>query len=195
MMSLKENPSKFILFLRTEEFRLLELKGGLMKKRILALLVILLAASFLWAGDDTPQTVEFPVFTVYDKEGNAVELSDFRGKPTVLNFWASWCNPCRKEMPDFDEAYKKYGDEVNFVMINMTDGVRETKESGQKFVDGEGYTFPVYFDETQYAAYTLGVSKIPTTFFLDAKGHGIAYATGTIGPEIIEKGIELSKGV
>ena len=58
-------------------------------------------------------------FTVYDEEGNAVKLSDFEGKPVVLNFWASWCGPCKSEMPDFEEAYGEYGEEIQFLMVNI----------------------------------------------------------------------------
>ena len=70
-----------------------------------------------------------PDFTVYDLDGNEVHLSDFIGKPVVLNFWASWCSPCKMEMPDFNEKYLEIGEEVQFLIINMTDGSRETVET------------------------------------------------------------------
>ena len=70
-----------------------------------------------------------PDFTVYDLDGNEVHLSDFIGKSVVLNFWASWCSPCKMEMPDFNEKYLEIGEEVQFLIINMTDGSRETVET------------------------------------------------------------------
>ena len=73
-----------------------------------------------------PEKVLAPDFTVYDLDGNAVQLSDYIGKPIVLNFWASWCGPCQMEMPDFHEKYLQLGEEVNFLMIIMTTG-RETQ--------------------------------------------------------------------
>lgn len=76
-----------------------------------------------------------PDFVVYDSEGNAVQLSDFSGKPVVINFWATWCGYCVKEMPSLQKAYEAYGDEVAFMIINVTDGHKETKEEAFAFVE------------------------------------------------------------
>ena len=131
-----------------------------------------------------------PDFTVYDKDGNEVKLSDFFGKPIVLNFWASWCGPCQYEMPDFDEKYKELGSEVNFVMVNMTDGQRETVEIASSFIEESGYSFPVYYDTNSEAALTYGAYSLPTSFFIDAEGHVIAQAVGAINAETLQKGID-----
>lgn len=87
-----------------------------------------------------------PDFTVYDKSEREIKLSDFLGKPTVVNFWASWCGPCKMEMPEFEEKYRKLGNEINFLMVNMTDGSRETVKIASDFIEKKGYTFPVYYD-------------------------------------------------
>ena len=137
------------------------------------------------------EIVMAPDFTVYDKDGNAVSLSDFIGKPTVVNFWASWGGPCQMEMPDFDKKYKELGEEIYFLMVNMTDGAQETLETAKKFVEESGYSFPVYYDTEVDAAMTYGVSSIPSTYFIDSEGHAIAWAQGMIDAETLQTGIDM----
>ncbi|MBQ8598010.1 MAG: TlpA family protein disulfide reductase [Lachnospiraceae bacterium] len=132
-----------------------------------------------------------PTFNVTDGAGNTVNLADFYGKPIVVNFWASWCGPCKSEMPDFEEAYQTYGEEVHFLMVNMTDGARETVVVAQAYIDEQGYTFPVYFDTSQDAAITYGVTSIPSTFFIDAEGHAVAYAQGAISSDVLQSGLDM----
>ena len=142
------------------------------------------------AEEPEPQNVKAPDFTVYDAEGDEVHLTDFVGKPIVLNFWASWCGPCKMEMPDFNEKYLELGEEINFLMVNMTTG-RETKEKAMEFIGEAGYAFPVFYDTQSDAAMTYGAYSLPTTFFIDAEGNAIAQAVGAIDGATLQRGIDL----
>jgi len=139
---------------------------------------------------ETEQKTKAPDFTVYDAEGNEVHLSDYVGKPIVLNFWASWCGPCQMEMPDFHEKYLVLSEDVNFLMVNMTTG-RETMESASAFIEKNEYSFPVFYDINSDAALTYGAYSLPTTFFIDADGYAVAQATGAIDAETLQKGIDM----
>ena len=133
-------------------------------------------------------------FTVYDADGNAVKLSDFYGKPIVLHFWASWCGPCRSEMPDFQKACTDLEGKVQFLMINMTDGSRETLDTAKAFLSDSGYTFPVFFDTDVDAAIIYSVFALPTTFFINAEGHLVAYAERALSADLLQKGIDMITG-
>ena len=145
------------------------------------------------AKPESPE-LQAPNFTVQDTAGKQVALHDLVGKPVIVNFWASWCPPCKAEMPDFEAAYKEHGDTIQFMMVNMTDGGRETVATAEQFIKGQGYTFPVYFDTEQEAAITYGVSAIPTTYFINAQGNLVSYAAGAISAQQLEQGIAMMGG-
>ena len=143
--------------------------------------------------DDNTQKTLAPDFTVYDINGNAVNLSDFRGKPTIVNFWASWCGPCKSEMPSFEKVYKEYGSDINFLMINLTDNSRETVKTASAYINNNGFSFPVFYDTDLDGAYTYDIYSVPTTFFIDKDGYVIAYASGAIDEASLKNGITLIK--
>ena len=130
-----------------------------------------------------------PDFTVYDKDGNPVRLSDFRGKHVVLNFWAIWCSPCRSEMPDFNEKYLELKEEVHFLMVNVTGS--DTREDAQAYINRMGFAFPVLFDMESSAAVAYGIRSFPTTYFIDAEGNMIAYAASALDKATLQQGIDL----
>jgi len=146
------------------------------------------------AAETEAQGSEAPDFTVYDLEGNAHKLSDFRGKPVLLNFWASWCGPCQMEMPDFQKFYESHGDKVNFVIVNLTDGQQETVESASAFIEEKGYTFPVYYDTDIDAAVKYGVSAVPVSYFIDAEGYFVAWAQGALSADMLQQGMDMLLG-
>lgn len=150
---------------------------------------------------ETPETgsveedVAFaPDFTVYDMEGEAVKLSDFRGKPVLVNFWATWCGPCKMEMPSFEALYAEYGDRVEFMMVNLTDGSQETRTTVRKYLAETGYSFPVYLDTTTQAAYAYGVYSIPMSVFVDANGEIIHTQIGMMSEDSLRSLVEAMIG-
>lgn len=140
-------------------------------------------------GTSSENRILAPDFTVYDIDGNEVHLSDYLGTPVIINFWASWCGPCKREMPDFNTAYAELDGQVQFMMINMTDGYRETTESASKFISQQGYSFPVFYDTELTAAMLYGATSLPTTFFIDAEGYAVAKAVGAINARTLQIGI------
>jgi thiol-disulfide isomerase/thioredoxin len=132
--------------------------------------------------------IEAPNFTVQDPDGNAVELNDLKGKPIVLNFWASWCPPCIKELPIFDEVYQELGDELTFVMVDLTND-RESIKDGKAYIAEHNLTFPVYFDVSGDGGATYQITSIPTTFFINADGFIETGVVGGIDRATLEKGI------
>lgn len=130
-------------------------------------------------------------FTVFDAQGNAVKLSDFFGKPIIINFWTTWCPYCVEEMPVFEEAYREYGDDIHFLMIDCVDGQRETQAMGESFIQEKGFTFPVYYDTKEEAGYTYQVYSLPTSVFIDAEGYVIVYYPGALTADMLQQGIDL----
>lgn len=142
-------------------------------------------------AETEPPKVEAPDFTVENGDGEEVKLSDYVGKPIVLNFWASWCSPCKSEMPEFNEAWEELDGEVQFLMVNMTDGARETVDTAKEYVEGQGFSFPVFFDTGSEAAMAYSAYSLPTTYFIDAEGYVVARAVGAIDRDTLQKGLDL----
>ena len=131
-----------------------------------------------------------PDFSVQDAEGNSVRFADLVGKATVINFWASWCGPCQSEMYDFEAVYQEFGDEVQFMMINLTDGSRETKENAADYIEKHNLTFPVYYDPDGSAAKAYTVTSVPKTYFIDAEGNLWAEIFGATNSSTLEDTIQ-----
>ncbi len=146
------------------------------------------------AAPTEPQGIAAPDFTVYDEKRNPVKLSDFFGKPIVLNFWASWCPPCKAEMPELNSQYLELGDKVHFLMIDLVDGEWESMETGAAYIQQQGYEFPVFFDLTQEAAMEYQISSIPVTYFINAQGQLVTHHVGMLTGEQLEYYLRLIYG-
>lgn len=162
-------------------------------KKVFALFFAVLLSASLFscvAETDTQKSrPTAPDFTVLDTDGNQVKLSDFFGQPIVLNFWATWCPPCKAELPDFEKACAE-NDDVVFLMVNLTDGSRDTVDVVNAFISQNGYTFPVYYDTSYSAANAYGVSSIPVTYFIDRSGNVAVSHLGMISSQALADGME-----
>ena len=149
-------------------------------------------------GDETegaseqedPTVIPALDFTVYNQANEPVKLSDFYGKPIVVNFWATWCGPCKSELPAFENLNNEYKDTINFMMVNLTDGAQETVGGVSDFIMDNNYHFPVYFDTDLDAAATYSVYSIPATLFIDADGNIVASHMGAMSEATLRNYIE-----
>lgn len=126
----------------------------------------------------TGSAIMAPDFTLTDFNGKEVSLSDFRGKVVILNFWASWCPPCKAEMPDFDKVNRKLiegGGDAVILTVNLTDGRRETEEKARNFIRDNDYSLYVLMDKQGEAANAYNVSVIPTTYIINRDGSQYTY--------------------
>lgn len=135
---------------------------------ILALLLFVTAITPAFALDKKGDVISEMELT--DTEGNSVLLSDFFGKPIVINFWATWCPWCIYEFPAYEKLYEEYGDRIQFMMVDLCDGQYETAEKALAFIEENGFTFPVYFDANDYSYFNFGYTGIPASVFVGADG-------------------------
>lgn len=119
---------------------------------------------------------DFPNTDLQDPFGNIVSLHSQLDKPTIINVWASWCPPCRQEMPYFQEQYDLHKDSINFIMLNAT-GSRptETIEAANAYLRENDFSFPVYYDPQFNNQFQLGVNSLPSTYFIDQNGQYSRY--------------------
>ncbi len=160
-----------------------------MRKLIVIIVTImLLLPSFIFSADLSPEDftaiglqplkegTKLVDFELKDLSGKYVSLSDFKGKVVFLNFWATWCGPCRIEMPSMQEVYtllKHRGFEI--VAVNL----QESEKTVQKFVDELGLTFTILLDSNGRVGSMYGARSIPTTYIIDREGNVVAGTLGT----------------
>ena len=117
-----------------------------------------------------------PDFTLEDLSGNAFSLSGMRGRTVLLDFWASWCGPCRSEMPVLERLQRQFaGQGLLVVGVN----VDEPRETAARFIEQQGYTFTVLLDRRQETAMLYNARALPTLVLVDAEGNVKAYGRGT----------------
>ncbi len=134
-------------------------------------------------------------FTLKDQYGNTHSLSDYKGKTIFLNFWATWCPPCRAEMPDIQKIYETYDTEGDDALIVLGVagpgyGNEKSEEGIKEFLDENGYTYPVLMDTTGELFSTYGIYSYPTTFMIDRDGNVFGYASGQLNEDMMKNIIE-----
>lgn len=140
--------------------------------------------------DEIKEKPSFPKakdFVMENSKGEEVYLSNFLGKPIIVNFWATWCGPCKTELPAFEEAYQKYGKEIEFLMVNLTDEYNDTVEKVKEFVKQNQYEFPLYFDTKYQATNTYYLYAVPQTLVINQEGNIVKQYKGMINQQILEK--------
>lgn len=132
--------------------------------------------------EQIPLELQTEDFTVYDLDGQPVSLSDFLGKPIVVNFWSTWCEACVDELPLFEKLYVEYGNKAAFLMINvpMDSALNEKVNS---FIDENEYTFPVYCDSDFSAADVYGIWAMPQSLFINKDGELVQSYNGELSED------------
>lgn len=134
--------------------------------------------------ENDSEQVKAPDFSLYDQYGNEHTLSDYEGKTVFLNFWATWCPPCKEEMPYIEEIYKEYGlnkdDVVVLGVASPNLGKEGSEEDIKDFLESNEYTFPVILDTTGELVYQYSISAFPSTFIIDKNGFIKQYVPGAM---------------
>ncbi|HEU5468276.1 MAG TPA: TlpA disulfide reductase family protein [Steroidobacteraceae bacterium] len=137
----------------------------ILKLPFAALAALLLAAA--WPAAAADGAVPAPAFTLASRAGGHVSLADLEGQVVMINFWASWCGPCRQEFPALDQIYAKYKP-MGFTLVAIN--VESEKADAEKFLGATPVTFPILFDPDNTVSGKYGVSAMPTTVLVDRQG-------------------------
>lgn len=138
------------------------------------------------SGTPVPQNVAATEIELTDFEGRSFSLSDYRGTPVVVNFWASWCPSCIAEMPDFERVHKSLGEEVAFVGINQSD----SRDAADRLAHETGVSYRLAEDPNGRAFEAFGGLGMPTTAFIDADGQILDVVVGQLSAGQLEGYIE-----
>ncbi|MEH7157237.1 thiol-disulfide oxidoreductase ResA [Neobacillus drentensis] len=173
-----------------------------MKKRrlvIRSIILLLLGSAVVYSlyanlTRDTKQKVaigsEAPDFALVDMQGNKHQLSDYRGQGVFLNFWGTWCPPCKKEMPYINNQYHQYKDKGVQV---LTVDIQESELAVNQFADRLKLDFPIMIDTDKEVMNTYGIDPLPATFLIDKNGKVVKYYTGELTEDKIREFMEKIK--
>ncbi|HHT79942.1 MAG TPA: TlpA family protein disulfide reductase, partial [Spirochaetales bacterium] len=118
-------------------------------------------------------------------DGTMTSVYDVReGKPVIINYFASWCPPCKQELPHFQKAFDEYGDQISFIFLDALDGQRETLKTVTAFIRDFPFTGPVFYDKGEFAM-TFQTTSLPTTVFIDKEGRVVKGYLGFVPEEVL----------
>ena len=145
-------------------------------------------------NSETSKRIKSIDFTLKDQYKNIHTLSEYEGKTVFLNFWATWCPPCKAEMPHIEDIYKEYGlNKEDVVILGVASpnlGKEGSEEHIKEFLKEEGYTFPVVMDYNGEFVYKYGISAFPSTFIIDKEGYVTQYVPGGMDKDTMKYLIE-----
>ena len=131
-----------------------------------------------------------PDFTLADLDGKEHTLTEYQGKGVVINFWATYCPPCKKEMPYLENAYQKYKEQgIEILAVNAA----EPTILVNQYISQKNLTFPILLDRDELILENYQVQNLPVTFFIDSNGEVVNKVSGELSEEILEEGLQLIK--
>lgn len=167
-------------------------KRLMMRIIVLGVIFIALGSAFYsaYTNDDSPVQIGelAPNFTLENLEGELVSLSDYRGKGVFINFWATWCEPCKREMPYMEAQYKAMQDKgIEILAINIS----ESNVAVNSFKNRLGLTFPILLDRDRSVTNRYGIIPIPSSFFIDKNGIVVSRVDGEMNEQQIKEQLKL----
>jgi cytochrome c biogenesis protein CcmG, thiol:disulfide interchange protein DsbE len=148
---------------------------------LITTLILIASAAWIWASRASQQTTthggipapiqgfQAPDFKLDTLQGGSMQLSALRGKPVLVSLWASWCPPCKAEMPAFEKVYRQYGDQ-GFTILAVNASNQDSQADAQAFVQANDLTFPILLDTQGRVSQLYDLRSLPTSFFIDRDG-------------------------
>jgi peroxiredoxin len=161
--------------------------GFKIMKRIAMMMILTLTLVLAGCSGGIDKGNPAPDFTLTDLQGNNVTLSQYKGKNIYLNFWASWCGPCKDELPDIEKIHQEYKDK-DLVVLTVNPG--EEKEIVKKFIEDQKYTFPVLLDSKMDVARLYKTNDIPVSLFINKEGTIVFKKVGLMTGEEMKKAVD-----
>jgi peroxiredoxin len=169
-------------------------KRSILRITVLGIIFIAIGSAFYtaYSSDDSPVQIgkEAPDFTLTNLDGESIRLSSLKGKGVFVNFWGTWCEPCKREMPYMESQYQKMkNDGIEILAVNIA----ESHLVASSFTEKLGVTFPVLLDKDRKVMNRYGVTFLPSSIFIDKNGKVVAHHVGELNERMIEEYLMLIK--